>query len=67
MTGARSTMWKFGAFAVVMLVLTACLFAIFGQYRAGSTNSYSAVFTDVSGLEDRRLGPGRRDAGRDRQ
>lgn len=51
MTGARSTLWKFGAFAVVMLVLTACLFAIFGQYRAGSTNSYSAVFTDVSGLK----------------
>ena len=27
------------------------MFFIFGQYRTGSTNDYSAVFTDVSNLE----------------
>jgi phospholipid/cholesterol/gamma-HCH transport system substrate-binding protein len=42
---------KFGAFGVVMILLTAALFAIFGQYRTGSANGYSAVFTDVSSLK----------------
>ncbi len=42
---------KFAAFAVVMTLLTAALFFIFGQYRTGSTNTYTAVFTDVSHLE----------------
>jgi phospholipid/cholesterol/gamma-HCH transport system substrate-binding protein len=51
MTGARPAILKFGAFAVIMVLLTALLFAIFGQYRTGTTNSYSAVFTDVSGLK----------------
>lgn len=51
MTGARSTLLRFGTFAVVMVVLTALLFVIFGQYRTGTTNSYTAVFTDVSGLK----------------
>ena len=51
MTGARGTLLRFGAFAVVMVVLTAFLFLIFGQYRTGTTNTYSAVFTDVSGLK----------------
>jgi phospholipid/cholesterol/gamma-HCH transport system substrate-binding protein len=50
MTGTRPAILKFGVFAVVMVLLTALLFAIFGQYRAGSANTYSAVFTDVSGL-----------------
>jgi phospholipid/cholesterol/gamma-HCH transport system substrate-binding protein len=48
---ARATFAKFGIFAVVMVVLTACLFFIFGQYRTGSTNNYSAIFTDVSRLK----------------
>lgn len=47
----RGTVLKFGTFAVVMIVLTAALFAIFGQYRSGSTNKYSAVFTDASSLD----------------
>jgi phospholipid/cholesterol/gamma-HCH transport system substrate-binding protein len=47
----KGTGVKFGAFVVVMVVLTAALFFIFGQYRTGSTNSYSAVFADVSGLK----------------
>jgi phospholipid/cholesterol/gamma-HCH transport system substrate-binding protein len=42
---------KFGAFAVVMVMLTASLFFIFGQYRTGTTNDYSAIFTDVSRLK----------------
>ncbi len=48
MTGSRRTFVKFTVFAFVMAVLTAFLFAIFGQYRTGSTTTYSAVFADVS-------------------
>ncbi|MBS1694165.1 MAG: MCE family protein [Actinobacteria bacterium] len=51
MNGSGRTAVKFGAFAVVMVLVTAALFAIFGQYRSGSTNGYSAVFTDVSSLK----------------
>jgi phospholipid/cholesterol/gamma-HCH transport system substrate-binding protein len=51
MSGTRLTILKLGVFAAVMVLLTALLFFIFGQYRTGSTNSYSAVFTDVSGLK----------------
>ncbi len=50
MTRGPATLIKFGTFAVVMSVLTALLFVTFGQYRAGSTNSYSAVFIDASRL-----------------
>ena len=42
---------KFGAFALVMVLLTALLIVVFGQYRTGSTNSYSGVFKDSSGLK----------------
>jgi phospholipid/cholesterol/gamma-HCH transport system substrate-binding protein len=49
-SGTRGHILKFGAFGVVMVVLTALLFIIFGQYRNGATNAYSAVFVDVSGL-----------------
>jgi phospholipid/cholesterol/gamma-HCH transport system substrate-binding protein len=51
MTGARSTSVKLAAFAVVMVVLTGFLFLIFGQYRTGSTQGYSAVVTDASRLK----------------
>ncbi|SOX55958.1 virulence factor Mce family protein [Mycobacterium ahvazicum] len=47
----RPTLIRFGIFAVVMSILTAFLFFIFGQYRTGSTSEYSAVFTDVSRLK----------------
>lgn len=47
----RATLIKFGIFAVVMAMLTAFLFFIFGQYRTGATTKYSAVFTDVSRLK----------------
>lgn len=50
MTSARRTTIKLGAFVVVMAAFTAFLFVIFGQYRAGSTYGYSAVFADVSRL-----------------
>src|ERR1700712_495696 len=53
MTGTRSMIIKFASFGVIMVVLTAFLFFIFGQYRTGSTNDYSAVLVDAS-----RLAPG---------
>jgi phospholipid/cholesterol/gamma-HCH transport system substrate-binding protein len=42
---------KFGIFASIMALLTVFLFFTFGQYRTGSTNGYSAVFTDASRLK----------------
>ena len=47
----RGTAVKFAVFGVVMAVLTASLFMVFGEYRSGSTGDYSAVFTDASSLE----------------
>jgi phospholipid/cholesterol/gamma-HCH transport system substrate-binding protein len=47
----RGTAFRFGLFAVVALMLTGCLFAIFGEVRGGSTHGYSAVFTDASSLQ----------------
>lgn len=51
MTGFWRTALKFGLFGLVMVLLTAALFTIFGQYRTGSTSGYSAHFHDASGLE----------------
>ena len=45
------TLIKFVIFAIIMSFLTASLFFIFGQYRTGSTNGYSAVFADASRLK----------------
>ncbi len=50
MNGSKSMIVKFGVFATVMAVLTVFLFFTFGQYRTGSTNGYSAVFTNASRL-----------------
>jgi phospholipid/cholesterol/gamma-HCH transport system substrate-binding protein len=51
MTGSPYvTLVKFTTFVAVMAMFTASLFFVFGQYRTGSTNEYSAVFTDVSRL-----------------
>lgn len=50
MTGSTRTIIKFASFAMVMVLLTAFLFLTFGQYRTGSTSSYSAVFADASRL-----------------
>jgi phospholipid/cholesterol/gamma-HCH transport system substrate-binding protein len=51
MTRGVGTFIKFGIFAVIMALLTVFLFFTFGQYRTGSTNGYSAVFTDASRLK----------------
>lgn len=51
MSGLWRTAAKFGAFAVTMVVLTAGLFAIFSEYRSGSTHRYSALFQDSSSLK----------------
>jgi phospholipid/cholesterol/gamma-HCH transport system substrate-binding protein len=50
MSRARGVAWKFASFVVVMSMLTVVLIAIFGQYRGGSTNRYTAVFKDASSL-----------------
>ncbi|HET6734419.1 MCE family protein [Mycobacterium sp.] len=42
---------RFGIFAVVMAVLSGFLFFVFGEYRTGSENTYSAVFADASSLK----------------
>src|ERR1700761_22593 len=47
----RATLVKFGVFAVVMSLLTAFLFFIFGQYRTGAVSGYSALFNDASRLK----------------
>lgn len=51
MTGIGRTAIKFGAFGIVMALMTGVLFVIFGDYRSGAANTYSAVFEDVSSLE----------------
>ena len=51
MRGSTGTLIKFTIFGVVMAMLTAFLFFIFGQVRTGATNGYSAVFADASRLE----------------
>ncbi len=49
--GDSGTLIKLGSFTLVMVFLTVCLFAVFGEYRSGSTATYTAVFTDVSKLK----------------
>ena len=51
MTRPVGTLIKFAIFGVVMAVLTAFLFLVFGQVRTGATNGYSAVFSDASRLK----------------
>lgn len=51
MTRTSKNFLKFGAFAVVMVLLTVLLFAIFGEARTGSTSGYTAVFKDASRLK----------------
>ncbi len=42
---------KVGVFMATMLLLTAALFAVFGDFRGGPQNTYSALFDDVSSLK----------------
>ena len=52
-------------FLAVCLLGVFGLFAVFGQLRFGEkTNTYRAEFTNVTGLEERRLRPHRRCRGR---
>ncbi|BBZ68757.1 mammalian cell entry protein [Mycolicibacterium insubricum] len=51
MSGPVAARIKFGVFAVVMLMLTVALFAVFGRYQSGPTVGYTAVFTDASRLK----------------
>jgi phospholipid/cholesterol/gamma-HCH transport system substrate-binding protein len=51
MINLRTTGLKVIVFIVAMLMVTAGLFAVFGQYRGGAQNTYSAVFADVSSLK----------------
>ncbi|MCG7594113.1 virulence factor Mce family protein [Mycobacterium sp. PSTR-4-N] len=41
---------KLGAFSLVLLLFTALIIVVFGQMRFDRTNSYSAIFTNTSGL-----------------
>ncbi|MGV9925261.1 MCE family protein [Nocardia rhamnosiphila] len=52
MSNRNTPLVKFGIFAAVMVVLSACLIIVFGEYRSGSTTEYSAMFADSSGLRD---------------
>ncbi|MGB8505503.1 MCE family protein [Mycobacterium sp.] len=47
----RATLVKFSAFVIVMVLVSAFLVFIFGQYQTGPTTGYSAVFADVSRLK----------------
>jgi phospholipid/cholesterol/gamma-HCH transport system substrate-binding protein len=41
---------KFGAFSVVLLLFTAIIIVVFGQFRFDRTATYSAEFSNASGL-----------------
>jgi phospholipid/cholesterol/gamma-HCH transport system substrate-binding protein len=47
----RSTLIKFSTFVIVMALTMAFLFLVFGQYRTGLTNGYTAVFSNASRLK----------------
>jgi phospholipid/cholesterol/gamma-HCH transport system substrate-binding protein len=51
MSGSRYAVIKLVAFVAVTAVLTGFLFLIFGQYRAGDTTGYSALFANASRLK----------------
>jgi phospholipid/cholesterol/gamma-HCH transport system substrate-binding protein len=44
------TILKLGAFSVVLLIFTVMIFVVFGQLRFDRTTSYSAEFSNISGL-----------------
>lgn len=51
MRSTRGTVAKFCSFVLIMSVLTVFLFFVFGQFRSGSTEGYTAIFTDASRLK----------------
>ncbi|WP_431239216.1 MCE family protein [Mycolicibacterium aichiense] len=46
----RRTAAKLSVFVVIMTTLTAFLFLVFGDFRGGSMQGYSAIFRDASSL-----------------
>src|ERR1700730_3201364 len=46
------TVVRLGIFSLVLLLFTVMIFIVFGQIRFDSTHSYSAEFTNVSGLRE---------------
>jgi phospholipid/cholesterol/gamma-HCH transport system substrate-binding protein len=48
----RGTVIKLGAVAVVLLFFTVVIIVVFGQMRFDRTTSYSAVFSNASGLRN---------------
>jgi len=51
MTRSTGTLIKFTVFGLIMALLTAFLFVVFGETRTGATQGYSAIFDDASRLE----------------
>jgi phospholipid/cholesterol/gamma-HCH transport system substrate-binding protein len=47
-----SAVWRLAVFAAVCLLATAALFAVFGQLRFEKEQTYTAEFSNVTGLED---------------
>ena len=47
----RAPYLKVGCYTVVMLMILGGLIVVFGDFRSGTTESYSAVFADASGLK----------------
>lgn len=50
MSGIGTTATKFIVFVLAMTMLTVGLFFVFGQFRTGANNTYSAIFGDASDL-----------------
>ena len=48
----RGTLIRLGIFSVVLLFFSAAIVVVFGQMRFDRTNSYTAQFTNVSGLRE---------------
>jgi phospholipid/cholesterol/gamma-HCH transport system substrate-binding protein len=46
----KGTALKLGIFSLILLMFTAMIFVVFGQFRFDRSNDYSAVFKNVSGL-----------------
>src|ERR1700722_15331055 len=46
------TIIRLGIFSAVLLLFTVMIFIVFGQIRFDRTNSYSAEFSNVSGLRE---------------
>jgi phospholipid/cholesterol/gamma-HCH transport system substrate-binding protein len=44
------TIFKLGLFSIVLLLFTVMIFVVFGQIRFDRTNTYSAEFSNASGL-----------------